>query len=53
MTCKGFRKEAPLMIEAAESEDMDGPAGVGQSSIGIATKADAARPRTIASRERG
>jgi hypothetical protein len=42
MTFKGFRKEAPLMIEAAQSEDLDSPAIVTQSSIGVATKAGAA-----------
>ena len=44
MTFKGFRKEAPLMIEAA-AEDAARPdefATVGRSSIGVASKAGAA-----------
>ena len=42
MTFKGFRKDAPLMVEAAESEDLRSSGGVSQSSIAIATEAGAA-----------
>jgi len=42
MTFKGFRKEAPLMIEAtAASADLDGSANVTRSSIGVASEAGA------------
>jgi len=39
---KGFRKEAPLMIEAAEAEGPDGSTSITRSSIGVASKAGAA-----------
>jgi hypothetical protein len=40
---KGFRKDAPLMVEAvAEAASPDGPATVARSSIGVASKAGAA-----------
>jgi hypothetical protein len=43
MTFKGFRKEAPLMLEAAaEAASPDGSATVTRSSIGVASKAGAA-----------
>jgi hypothetical protein len=43
MTFKGFRKDAPLMIEAAaETASLDDSASVSRSSIGIASKAGAA-----------
>ncbi len=43
MTFKGFRKDAPLMVEAAaEAASVDGSASVARSSIGVATKAGAA-----------
>jgi hypothetical protein len=43
MTFKGFRKDAPLMIEAAaESASLDSSASVTRSSIGVAAKAGAA-----------
>jgi hypothetical protein len=43
MTFKGFRKEAPLMIEAAaEAAAPVGAASVTRSSIGVASKAGAA-----------
>ena len=43
MTFKGFRKEAPLMIEAAaESTELDGSPSAARSSIGVASKAGAA-----------
>ena len=43
MTFKGFRKDAPLMIEAAaETASLDGSASVSRSSIGVASKAGAA-----------
>jgi hypothetical protein len=43
MTFKGFRKEAPLMLEAAaEAASPDGSATVTRSSIGLASKAGAA-----------
>ncbi|MEA2838670.1 MAG: hypothetical protein QOD89_3220 [Bradyrhizobium sp.] len=43
MTFKGFRKESPLMIEAAaEAASPDGDAIVSRSSIGVASKAGAA-----------
>ena len=42
MTFKGFRKEAPLMVEAAaEAASPDSSAGVTRSSIGIPSKAGA------------
>jgi hypothetical protein len=37
MTFKGFRKDAPLMIEAAEAEDPSSASGATQSSVGLAT----------------
>jgi hypothetical protein len=43
MTFKGFRKDAPLMIEAAaEAASLDGGASVTRSSIGAAATAGAA-----------
>lgn len=43
MTFKGFRKDAPLMVEeAAEAATSDGSASVARSSIGAAAKAGAA-----------
>jgi hypothetical protein len=43
MTFKGFRKEAPLMVEAAaETASPDSSAGFTRSSIGIPSKAGAA-----------
>jgi len=43
MTFKGFRKDAPLMVEAAaKAATLDGPASVTRSSIGVASKAGAA-----------
>ena len=43
MTFKGFRKEAPLMIEAAaESTELDGSPSAARSSIGVASKAGVA-----------
>jgi hypothetical protein len=43
MTFKGFRNDAPLMVEAAtESANPDGSAIVTRSSIGVASKAGAA-----------
>jgi len=43
MTFKGFRKDAPLMVEAAaEAASPDGSASVTRSSIGVASKAGAA-----------
>ena len=39
MTFKGFRKDAPLMIEAAASDHMDDSGGAPRPSIGIATEA--------------
>jgi uncharacterized protein DUF4386 len=43
MTFKGFRKDAPLMVEAAaEDSSLDGSASVIRSSIGVASKAGAA-----------
>jgi hypothetical protein len=43
MTFKGFRKEAPLMIEAAAGAAASvGSASVTRSSIGVASKAGAA-----------
>ncbi len=43
MTFKGFRKEAPLMVEAAaEAASPDSSAGFNRSSIGIPSKASAA-----------
>ena len=39
MTFKGFRKDAPLMTEAAASDHMDDSGGAPRSSIGIATEA--------------
>jgi hypothetical protein len=42
MTFKGFRKDAPLMVEAAESEDSQGRASVTQTSIGVASNPSAA-----------
>ncbi len=42
MTFKGFRKDAPLMIEAAESDGLDASASTSRSTIGIATEAGAA-----------
>ena len=42
MTFTGFRKEAPMMIEAtAASADLDGSANVTRSSIGVASEAGA------------
>ena len=38
MTFKGFRKDAPLMIEAAESDRLD-PGSAPGSSIGLAPEA--------------
>ena len=43
MTFKGFRKDAPLMVEAAaEDAGLDGSASVARSPIGVASKAGAA-----------
>ncbi len=43
MTFKGFRKEAPLMLEAtAEAASPDWSATVTRSSIGVASKAGGA-----------
>lgn len=44
MTFKGFRKDAPLMVEAAAASaaSPDGSASVTRSSIGVASKAGAA-----------
>jgi hypothetical protein len=43
MTFKGFRKDAPLMVEAAaEDASPDPSASVNRSSIGVASKAGAA-----------
>jgi hypothetical protein len=43
MTFKGFRKDAPLMIEAAaEDADLTETVGVNRSSIGVASSAGAA-----------
>jgi hypothetical protein len=43
MTFKGFREDAPLMLEAAaEAASPDGSATVTRSSIGVASKAGAA-----------
>jgi hypothetical protein len=43
MTFKGFRKDAPLMVEAAAaSASPDGSASVSRSSIGVASNAGAA-----------
>lgn len=43
MTFKGFRKDAPLMVEAAaEASTLDSPASAPRSPIGVATKAGAA-----------
>jgi hypothetical protein len=44
MTFKGFRREAPLMIEAAAAQaaSPDDSASVARSSIGVASKAGAA-----------
>jgi hypothetical protein len=42
MTFKGFRKDAPLMVEAAEAGTPDGSPTATRSPIGIATSAGAA-----------
>jgi hypothetical protein len=42
MTFKGFRKEAPLMVEAAEAESPHGSAPAVPSPIAVATTAGAA-----------
>ena len=44
MTFKGFRKDAPLMLEAAAADaaSADGSASIARSSVGIASKAGAA-----------
>ena len=43
MTFKGFRKDSPLMVEAAtEATSLDGSASVSSSLIGVASKAGAA-----------
>ena len=43
MTFKGFRKDAPLMVEAtAEAPGRDGSASVTRSPVGVASKAGAA-----------
>jgi Domain of unknown function (DUF4386) len=43
MTFKGFRKDAPLMVEAAaEDAGLDGSPSVGRSSIGVASSAGVA-----------
>jgi len=42
MTFKGFRKDAPLMVEAAEAARPVESASVNRSSIGVASKAGAA-----------
>jgi hypothetical protein len=43
MTFKGFRKDAPLMVEAAaESAASTNPASVTRTSIGVASEAGAA-----------
>ena len=42
MTFKGFRKEAPLMLEAAEAEAAGGSTGLTGARMGVASKAGAA-----------
>ena len=43
MTFKGFRKDAPLMVEAAAAAtEPDGATSVSRPSIGVATGAGAA-----------
>jgi hypothetical protein len=43
MTFKGFRKDAPLMVEAAaEDASLDGSASVIRASVGVASRAGVA-----------